>query len=188
MYNEYECVLFPGDSLLPQIEESDIVLGTQDYNQDFVFPYSIVGHMSRRKKGETDLEIRWKLEQMLPTDTIPVLCVWPIEATDTLKDILDSQLAVLDIWPAERDIIIAYEPGFAVGTGQTMTLEDIEIMYQILAKLLKPFTNKSIIYWGSVNAGNIADIIRLTDGVIVGKASQEKVSLLSLFISLGEQN
>lgn len=58
MYNEYECVLFPGDSLLPQIEESDIILGTQDYNPDFAFPYSIVGHMSRRKKGETDLEIR----------------------------------------------------------------------------------------------------------------------------------
>lgn len=67
-----------------------------------------------------------------------------------------EQLVVLANWPKDRKIIIAYEPGFAVGTGKTMTLEDIEIVTDILREALKEFTNKSIIYGGSVNDNNIA--------------------------------
>ena len=67
-----------------------------------------------------------------------------------------KQLAALENWPREKPIVIAYEPGFAIGTGKTMTLEDIEIVTDILREALKDFTNKSIIYGGSVNDNNIA--------------------------------
>lgn len=66
-----------------------------------------------------------------------------------------EQLTVLEHWPKEKPIIIAYEPGFAIGTGKAMTLDDIEIVTDILREALKDFTNKSIIYGGSVNDHNI---------------------------------
>jgi triosephosphate isomerase len=65
-----------------------------------------------------------------------------------------------------------------------MTLEDIEIIYDILSKALQEFTDKSIIYGGSVNDTNITQILEITDGVIVGTASQKSSSLLALSIAL----
>jgi len=140
--------------------------------------------MSQRIKGETDTDIQNKLESILQTDIIPILCVGPIQEENTLEQVLKVQLVVLENWPKDKKIIIAYEPGFAVGTGKTMTLEDIEIVTDILREALKDFTNKSIIYGGSVNDTNIAPILRITDGVIVGTASQKNSSLLALSIAL----
>jgi triosephosphate isomerase len=65
-----------------------------------------------------------------------------------------------------------------------MTLEDIEIIYDILREALKEFTNKSIIYGGSVNDTNIVHILEITDGIIIGTASQKSSSLLALSIAL----
>lgn len=82
--------------------------------------------------------------------------------------------------------MIAYEPGFAVGTGKTMTLEDIEIVTDILSKAFEIFENKRIIYGGSVNDTNIAQILTITDGVLIGTASQKSSTLLALSIALGQ--
>jgi triosephosphate isomerase len=82
--------------------------------------------------------------------------------------------------------VIAYEPGFAVGTGKTMTLEDIEIVTDILSKAFEIFENKRIIYGGSVNDTNIAQILTITDGVLIGTASQKSSTLLALSIALGQ--
>lgn len=106
---------------------------------------------------------------------------------DTLELVLREQLIVLEKWPKEKKIIIAYEPGFAVWTGKTMTLEDIEIVTDILREALKDFTNKSIIYGGSVNDNNITGILRITDGVIIGTASQKSSTLLALSIALWQE-
>ena len=65
-----------------------------------------------------------------------------------------------------------------------MTLEDIEIVTDILREALKDFTNKSIIYGGSVNDTNIAPILRITDGVIIGTASQKAHLSRSLYHSM----
>ena len=106
---------------------------------------------------------------------------------DTLELVIKEQLVVLEKWPKEKKLIVAYEPGFAIGTGKTMTLEDIEIVTDILREALKEFTNKSIIYGGSVNDNNIAWILRITDGVIIGTASQKSPSLLALSIALWQE-
>lgn len=65
-----------------------------------------------------------------------------------------------------------------------MTLEDIEIVMDILMKALETFENKRIIYGGSVNDTNIAQILSITDGVLIGTASQKSSSLLALSIAL----
>lgn len=65
-----------------------------------------------------------------------------------------------------------------------MALEDIEIVMDILMKALETFENNRIIYGGSVNDTNIAQILTITDGVLIGTASQKSSSLLALSIAL----
>ena len=143
--------------------------------------------MSQRLNGRTNDEIQSELESIINTNITPFLCVGPIHEEDTLEEVMREQLVVLANWPKDRKIIIAYEPGFAVGTGKTMTLEDIEIVIDILREALKDFTHVSIIYGGSVNDNNIAWILRITDGVIIGTASQKNSSLLALSIALWQE-
>jgi triosephosphate isomerase len=84
-------------------------------------------------------------------------------------------------------MVIAYEPEFAVGTGKTMTLEDIEIVIDILResfRKISPVSGSSMA--GSVNDTNIAQILTITDGVLIGTASQKSSPLLALSIALGQ--
>lgn len=112
--------------------------------------------MSQRLTGKTDKQIQSEIEILKDTVITPFLCVGPLQQEDTLESVMVGQLTALANWPKEKPIIIAYEPGFAIGTGKSMTLEDIEIVTDILREALKDFTHKSIIYGGSVNDNNIA--------------------------------
>lgn len=186
IYPDYSWIVFPGDALTDTIS-TKIPLGAQRVNAVSALPYCLIGHISERIDWKTDEEIKHELESIIDKNITPILCVGPLKQEDTLEQVLKVQLIVLEKWPKEKKIIIAYEPGFAVGTGKTMTLEDIEIVTDILREALKDFTNKSIIYGGSVNDTNIAPILRITDGVIVGTASQKSSSLLALSIALWQE-
>lgn len=61
-----------------------------------------------------DNEIQKELESIIDKIITPILCVGPIHEEDTLESVLREQLVVLNNWPREKQIIIAYEPGFAV--------------------------------------------------------------------------
>ena len=143
--------------------------------------------MSQRLAGKTDEVIKWEIETVEHGTTTPFLCVGPLREEDTLEWVITEQLTVLENWPRERPILIAYEPGFAIWTGKTMTLEDIEIVTDILREALKDFTNKRIIYGWSVNDANIAHILEITDGVLIGTASQKSSTLLALSIALWQE-
>lgn len=186
IYPDYSWIVFPGDALTDTIS-TKFPLGAQRVNAVSALPYCLIGHISERIDWKTDQEIKHELESIIDQNITPILCVGPLKQEDTLEQVLKVQLIVLEKWPKEKKIIIAYEPGFAVGTGKTMTLEDIEIVTDILREALKDFTNKSIIYGGSVNDTNIAPILRITDGVIVGTASQKSSSLLALSIALWQE-
>ncbi|MBP7806172.1 triosephosphate isomerase [Candidatus Gracilibacteria bacterium] len=186
IYADYSWVVFPGDNLVTAFS-TKIPLGLQTVDIHSSLPYCLIGHMSQRLNGKTDEEIQGELESIIETPTTPILCVGPMKEEDTLELVIKEQLVVLEKWPKEKKLIVAYEPGFAIGTGKTMTLEDIEIVTDILREALKEFTNKSIIYGGSVNDNNIAGILRITDGVIIGTASQKSPSLLALSIALGQE-
>lgn len=183
IYPDYSWIIFPGDELASSLS-TKIPLGIQNVYSSTSLPYCLIGHISERIDWKTDEEIKRELESIIDKNITPILCVGPLKEEDTLEQVLKVQLVVLENWPKDKKIIIAYEPGFAVGTGKTMTLEDIEIVTDILREALKDFTNKSIIYGGSVNDTNIAPILRITDGVIIGTASQKSSSLLALSITL----
>lgn len=183
IYPGYTWIVFPGDNLIDSFV-TKLPLGLQSINLNSPLPYCLIGHISQRMNGKTDIEIQHELESIKDRDVTPVFCVGPLREEDTLKWVMMDQLTVLEHWPKNKKIIISYEPGYAIWNGKTMSLEDIEIVTDILREALKEFTNKSIIYGGSVNDNNITWILRITDGVIIGTASQKSSSLLALSIAL----
>lgn len=186
IYPDYDWIVFPGDEFLPTLT-TRLPLGTQNVLSENTLPYCLIGHMSQRLAGKTDEVIKWEIETVEHGTTTPFLCVGPLREEDTLEWVITQQLTVLENWPRERPILIAYEPGFAIWTGKTMTLEDIEIVTDILREALKDFTNKRIIYGWSVNDANIAHILEITDGVLIGTASQKSSTLLALSIALWQE-
>lgn len=146
--------------------------------------YVIVGHSERRSKfKETDRLINKKLKMALSQGLKVILCVGEDRVTrenkgacqfvkkqldDALKGIYENEL---------ESVIIAYEPIWAIGTGKTATLKDIEKMVGLIRKeiayLYNDKTQISVVYGGSIDIKNYKKIISLPslDGVLVGGAS-----------------
>ncbi|PIT88212.1 MAG: triose-phosphate isomerase [Candidatus Magasanikbacteria bacterium CG10_big_fil_rev_8_21_14_0_10_36_32] len=145
--------------------------------------YSLVGHSERRHIfNETNQEVRKKLEAILSKKMIPVLCVGETakerktgKADKIIEIQLRSALSGLTL-NAKKEIIIAYEPVWAIGTGQACDADEAERMHALIAKIVKKMAIKAnfkILYGGSVDSGNVsAYLIKKTiNGVLVGGAS-----------------
>ncbi len=145
---------------------------------------AIVGHSERRAdQRETDEEVRAKAGAALAAGLDAVLCVGESEAQRAAGDHLATvtrQLAAS--LPEERgaaELIIAYEPIWAIGTGRTATAADVAEMHaairRSLAERLGEYaaTNVRILYGGSVKADNAAELFAVpdVDGALVGGAS-----------------
>jgi triosephosphate isomerase len=135
--------------------------------------YVILGHSERRTHfGETNAIVRQKAGKALQEGMTPILCVG--EPLDVYKKgdaypYLEKQLA--ESLPDKGHIILAYEPVWAIGTGEIPTLKVIDGTHQFLQKKLPK--NTPIIYGGSVTGDNAKDILGLSSvsGVLVGGAS-----------------
>lgn len=146
----------------------------------------IIGHSERRHLfSETDDLISKKVKAALDADLIPVLCVGETESERETKktfSILDKQvengLEGLILEPG-RDLVIAYEPVWAIGTGKTAQPEQVDEVHSYLRDLIvRRFGNQRaermrIIYGGSVKPENISGLMSLpdVDGALVGGAS-----------------
>lgn len=147
----------------------------------------IVGHSERRHGlGESDALVKAKAEAALEQGLLVVLCIGETEAQwlagDTLK-VLAAQL--LSSWPeganAEK-LVLAYEPVWAIGTGRTPSLEEIEKTHAaVRAELPEP--EVALLYGGSVKAENAREILALAgvDGVLVGGASLDPKTFLTIY-------
>ena len=146
--------------------------------------YVILGHSERRADhGETDEDVRAKALAALEAGLRVVICVGETlaerEAQNTLE-IIGGQLAgsIPDNVTGEN-MVVAYEPVWAIGTGKIPTLAQIgEVHDFIRARLEKRFgagvgRSARILYGGSVKPGNAADIFAVSnvDGALVGGAS-----------------
>ena len=135
--------------------------------------YCLIGHSEARQYlMETNDNIKQKFDQLTQESIQPILCIGePIEIKETSKttDYLLDQLELLS--SDHENIIIAYEPIWAIGTGLTPDMEDI----QLAVDCIRGKFNKSIkvLYGGSVNSSNTANISAKTDidGLLVGGAS-----------------
>ncbi len=151
--------------------------------------YVLVGHSERRYVfGESDTVVRKRLDACLETELIPVVCVGETaeEKTNNKREYrLKKQLmtAFQNLNPYS-DIMVAYEPVWAIGTGDACNPSDADDVHGWLKAELKQYFNKNIpiLYGGSVNADNVLSYLALetVDGVLVGGASSKFETFLSI--------
>ena len=140
--------------------------------------FCIVGHSERRLIfNEHNEDIKVKAEQLLEENIIPIICIG-----ETLKqkkmnkthEVLKEQVVnSLPQKSSNESVVIAYEPIWAIGTGMTPSLEEINNIHEYLKKDIKVIESYKILYGGSVNSKNANEIMNLeyVDGVLVGGAS-----------------
>ena len=145
----------------------------------------LIGHSERRALfGETDQFINQKVKAALDNSLYVVLCIGETldqrEGNKT-KKVLASQLekGLADIILPQSDwyqLVVAYEPVWAIGTGKVATLEQIEETHKFVKNQLNklyPDITIPVLYGGSANEKNAAEILAVpgVDGVLVGGAS-----------------
>jgi triosephosphate isomerase len=155
--------------------------------------YVIIGHSERRQyHGETDEQLGRKVAAALKHGLVPVLCVG--ETAEDLEAHGPSAVPVAQLRAALADIkgtpnlVIAYEPVWAIGSGQAATPEQSEQvagkLRETLAELLGADVADAtrILYGGSVKSGNIAAFMREpnVDGALVGGASLDVAEFASI--------
>ena len=141
--------------------------------KDLGCKYVIIGHSERREIFKEDNEcINLKIKICLENKLKPILCVGEKLGGDR-KQVLRAQLKGIN----NKNIIIAYEPVWAIGTGKACELEDILSSYNLIKKIAK---ENKVLYGGSVNSINAKDIINITDGVLVGGTSINKKEFLKI--------
>ncbi|MFC3861874.1 triose-phosphate isomerase [Deinococcus antarcticus] len=152
--------------------------------------YVVVGHSERRDyHGETDAQVAAKAQQAQKNGLVPIVCVG--EGLDvrekgehvpfTLKQLAGSLKGV------GADVVVAYEPVWAIGTGKTATADDAEeIAAAIREALEKQYGEKAaeirVLYGGSVKPDNIAEICGKpnVNGALVGGASLKVPDVLGM--------
>ena len=146
--------------------------------------YVIIGHSERRNlKNEGSESLRMQLENCLFSGIKPIFCVGESmeiykKGEDETKKFLQNELKdlieVIGNYEKMKDsVIIAYEPIFAIGTGETAEKEYIDIIISFLRKNLEgeKFNQPKILYGGSVSSTNCESLIEVCDGFLIGKAS-----------------
>ncbi|MBI5729050.1 MAG: triose-phosphate isomerase [Candidatus Magasanikbacteria bacterium] len=145
--------------------------------------YALVGHSERRTIfHENNHDVRQKIEALLAVGITPVVCIGetkPERQDGSAEEVVEAQLraAFTDLaWPEGRELIIAYEPVWAVNTGEPCAPEEAGRMCSLLKKNVAGLLGDIpavFLYGGSVRPENVGDFIRQTDisGVLVGGAS-----------------
>jgi triosephosphate isomerase (TIM) len=140
---------------------------------------AIVGHSERRQHfGETDETVGRRAVAALDAGLWVIACIGELEEErergDT-EDVLRRQLVALE---SHDDLVIAYEPVWAIGTGKTATPEQAQEAHAFIKAIL----DVPVLYGGSVNPGNAAELLAQpdVDGALVGGASLELDSFVAI--------
>ena len=145
-----------------------------DLNIDFC----IIGHSERRHTFyETNNNVSLKSSRVIEYKIVPIICIGEtLEEKESHKtnDVLSKQLKEsIPINSNSNNTIIAYEPVWAIGTGLTPTLEEINKTHDFIKNHNSKFINYKILYGGSVKSNNAKEIVSLSnvDGALIGGAS-----------------
>ena len=203
------CVPAPYLSQLQALSKaSPLLLGAQDVSmheagaftgevsaamlKDFDCRYAIVGHSERRQfHAESDATVAAKAQKALALGITPIVCVGETlqeREAGLTEDVVKRQLAaVIQVnGHCISEIVLAYEPVWAIGTGKTATPEQAQHVHAVLRGQLRAASAHAdrvhIIYGGSMNAANAAQLLAQPDidGGLVGGASLKAADFLSI--------
>lgn len=190
------------------VKGSGIDLGSQDVSaheqgaytgevsaamlKDFAVRYAIVGHSERRQyHGETGEQVAHKAQRALSAGITPIVCVGETlaerEAGKT-EEVVKRQLAAVIHTNGHciSEIVVAYEPVWAIGTGKTASPEQAQAVHAVLRGQLNAATEHSdrvhILYGGSMNAANAAELLAQPDidGGLIGGAALKAADFLTI--------
>jgi len=160
--------------------------------REFGVRYAIVGHSERRQyHGETDAVVATKAQRALAAGITPIVCVGETlaerEAGHT-EDVVKRQLAAVIHTNGHciSEIVVAYEPVWAIGTGKTASPEHAQQVHALLRGQLNAASAHperiALLYGGSMNAANAASLLaqKDIDGGLIGGASLKPVDFLSI--------
>ena len=160
--------------------------------KDFGCRYAIVGHSERRQyHGETDAVVAAKAQQALAHGITPIVCLGETleqrEAGQTFEVVKRQLAAVIHLnGHCISEIVVAYEPVWAIGTGKTASSEQAQEVHARLREQLKAASAHAerikILYGGSMNAGNAAGLLAQPDidGGLIGGASLKPADFLAI--------
>ena len=152
--------------------------------------YVIVGHSDNRSEGDTDIMLKNKVENSLRNKLKVVFCIGE-NASDKSNnktfEILENQIKnALDKKFNLKDIIVAYEPVWSIGTGQIPKTDDLLKTTIFIKKVLKNIFSKKkmpiVLYGGSVDGKNISQFKKLNeiDGFLIGGASKSDQNFIDI--------
>ncbi len=163
--------------------------------REFGVRYAIVGHSERRQyHGETDALVSRKARAALAQGITPIVCVGETlaerEAGQT-EAVVKRQLAAVihDNGHCISEIVVAYEPVWAIGTGKTATPEQAQQVHAVLRAQLQAASPQAarirLLYGGSMNAANAASLLAQPDidGGLIGGASLKAPDFLQIIAS-----
>ena len=163
--------------------------------KDFACRYAIVGHSERRQyHAESDAVVASKAQRALAAGITPIVCVGETlaerEAHQT-ETVVKRQLAAVihAVAHCTSEIVVAYEPVWAIGTGKTATPEMAQAVHAVLRKQIAAATahpeRVKILYGGSMNAANAATLLAQPDidGGLIGGASLKAADFLQIVVA-----
>ena len=181
------------------VEGSGLALAAQDVSQhpagaytgevsaqmlcEFAVRYVLVGHSERRQfHGETDAQVAAKAQRALAAGITPLVCVGETlqerEAGQTEAVVKRQLAAVIHLnGHCISEVVVAYEPVWAIGTGRTATPEQAQQVHAVLRAQLAAASEHAarirLLYGGSMNAANAAELLAQPDidGGLVGGAA-----------------
>jgi triosephosphate isomerase len=190
------------------VSGSRLALGAQDVSEheqgaftgetsagmlrDFGVRYAIVGHSERRQyHGETDEQVAVKAQRALSAGITPIVCVGETlaqrEAGQTELVVKRQLAAVIHLnGHCISEIVVAYEPVWAIGTGKTATPDQAQAVHAVLRAQLNAASEHAdriqLLYGGSMNAANAADLLAQPDidGGLIGGASLKAPDFLTI--------
>lgn len=188
--------------------KTPLMIGAQDVSEHEIGPYTgdlsakqlssigvqfcIVGHSERRHGHlESSELIINKAKRLQEAGLCAIVCIGEtLEQKPYFKDVLKQQLADINTLNPEL-LVLAYEPVWAIGTGQTAQIDDIQAAHGYIKEFLKEtsyqFSCVRILYGGSVGLLNAASIFNLPQvgGLLIGGASLNPESFKQLIATLG---
>ena len=147
--------------------------------------YVLAGHSERRKLfGEKDNDVNKKVLSVLDAGLIPILCVGETEQEreqEKTEKVLKEELEIglTDVHDVSK-VIVAYEPIWAIGTGNACDVEEAQRMKEIIQKMVSK--DIRILYGGSVKANNAEGYLKQAgfDGLLVGGASLDPKEFIKI--------